>query len=169
MNLKKVVVITAVIIALVLMFSYGKSGAEEKPAAYDLGNGYTAVENSVFDTLTQHDMLLDLRDKEIAYYKQTIAQLKELNDKKDNIQESRIAVLKDTLVLKDQVIALKDENIAGYKALYEAKSAEVKKYKTRSLVDKLFVLGLGAYAVSQIDDSATKFGVSGLTLAIVFK
>jgi len=168
--MKKIIIAIIVAIALFLMFSFGeKANATEQPAAYDLGNGYTAVRVDVFDKLVEHDKLYELYKEEVEYNKKKWEELKELTGKKDEIQEERILVLKDTIGLQDKIIEHKDSIITDAKTLYQMKADEVKKYKTRSLVDKLFVLGLGAYAVSQIDDSATKFGVSGLTLAIVFK
>lgn len=166
MMMKKYII--AITLSLLLLFS-GSALANDKPSAYDLGNGYTAVENTVFDELVQHDKLYELYKEELEYNKKTMAELKELTGKKDEIQDQRILVLKDTIGLQDKIIEHKDSIITDTKVLYQMKADEVKKYKTKSLLDKLLVLGLGAWAISEIDDTGTQIGLGMLTATIVLK
>lgn len=168
--MKKIIIAIIVAIALFLMFSFGgKANATEQPAAYDLGNGYTAVQSEIFDELVKNDKLVDLYKQELEYNKKKWEELKELTAKKDEIQEERILVLKDTIGLQDQIIEHKDSIITDTKVLYQMKADEVKKYKTKSLIDKLLVLGLGAWAISEIDDSSTQMGIGLLTATFVLK
>lgn len=152
-----------------LMLCFGRAEGADKPVAYDLGNGYTAVENTTFDQLIENDKLVDLLKQERDYYKEVYEKAKVLNADKDKIQDERINVLHDTIGLQKQIIDFKDMNINNYKTLYEMKSDEVKKYKAKSLLDKALVLGLGAWAVSEVDDTSTKIGMGALTLTYVFK
>jgi hypothetical protein len=152
------------------MFSFGgKANATEQPAAYDLGNGYTAVRVDVFDKLVEHDKLYELYKEEVEYNKKKWEELKELTGKKDEIQEERILVLKDTIGLQDKIIEHKDSIITDAKTLYQMKADEVKKYKVKSIWDKALVLGLGAWAISEIDDSSTQMGIGLLTATFVLK
>jgi len=138
-----------------------------QPAAYDLGNGYTAVRNDIFDKLVENDKLLELAQEEAKYYKETLDQYIKLTEQKDEIQDSRIQVLKETLVLKDQIISYKDDNIQNWESLYNIKKDEVNSLKTKSIWEKILTVGLGAYAFSQLDDSTDKAIVGGLTIYLV--
>lgn len=158
-------IITAVLILLVLYSFNGCSYAQ--PAVYDLGNGYTAVRNDVFDTLVENDRLLELAREEARYYKETLDEYIRLAEQKDAIQDSRIEVLKETLVLKDQIISYKDDNLQNWESLYNIKRDEVRSLKTKSVWEKILTLGLGAYAFSQLDDSTDKAVVGGLTVYLV--
>ncbi len=152
-----------------LMLTYERSEGADKPVAYDLGNGYTAVQSDVFDELVKNDKLVDLYKKEIEYNKKKLEELKLLTAKKDEIQEQRISLLKDTIDLQNQTISHKDSIINTTKVLYNMKSEEVNKYRTKNLIDKLLVLGLGAWAISETDNSSTKVGMGLLTAAFVLK
>jgi len=149
-------------VALVIFILAGCSYAQ--PAAYDLGNGYTAVRNDVFDKLVENDKLLKLAREEAEYYRETLEQYVKLAEQKDEIQDSRIAVLKETLVLKDQIISYKDDNLQNWESLYNIKKDEVRSLKTKSVWEKILVIGLGAYAFSQLEDSTDKAVVGGLTV-----
>lgn len=138
-----------------------------QPVAYDLGNGYTAVRNDIFDKLVENDKLLELAQEEAKYYKETLDQYIKLTEQKDEIQDSRIQVLKETLVLKDQIISYKDDNIQNWRSLYNIKEAEVRSLKTKNVWEKILTVGLGAYAFSQLDDSTDKAIVGGLTIYLV--
>ncbi len=153
------------IVALIFFIITGCSYAQ--PAAYDLGNGYTAVRNDVFDKLVENDKLLELAQEEVKYYKETLDQYIKLTEQKDEIQDSRIQVLKETLVLKDQIISYKDDNIQNWESLYNIKKDEVNSLKTKSIWEKILTVGLGAYAFSQLDDSTDKAIVGGLTIYLV--
>ena len=156
----------SVLAILILLFTFsGCSYAQ--PAVYDLGNGYTAVRNDVFDKLVENDKLLDLAKEEAEYYKETLDQYIKLTEQKDEIQDSRIQVLKETLVLKDQIISYKDDNIQNWESLYNIKKDEVNSLKTKSIWEKILTVGLGAYAFSQLDDSTDKAIVGGLTIYLV--
>lgn len=135
--------------------------------AYDLGNGYTAVRNDIFDKLVENDKLLELAQEEAKYYKETLDQYIKLTEQKDEIQDSRIQVLKETLALKDQIISYKDDNIQNWESLYNIKKDEVNSLKTKSIWKKILTIGLGAYAFSQLDDSTDKAIVGGLTIYLV--
>jgi len=167
--MKKNFIFSIVIIAALLMLTYGRSEGANKPIAYDLGNGYTAVQSKVFDELVKNDKLVDLYKRELEYNKKKWEELKELTTKKDEIQEKRIMVLKDTIDFQNQVIEHKDSIINNTRVLYQLKADEVKKYKTKSLMDKLLVLGLGAWAISEIDSTGTQIGIGMLTATFVLK
>lgn len=153
------------LIILFLIFT-GCSYAAQS-AVYDLGNGYTAVRNDIFDKLVENDKLLELAQEEAKYYKETLDQYIKLTEQKDEIQDSRIQVLKETLVLKDQIISYKDDNIQNWRSLYNIKEAEVRSLKTKNVWEKILTVGLGAYAFSQLDDSTDKAIVGGLTIYLV--
>lgn len=153
------------LIILFLIFT-GCSYAAQS-AVYDLGNGYTAVRNDVFDRLVENDKLLELAQEEAKYYKETLDQYIKLTEQKDEIQNNRIQVLKETLVLKDQIISYKDNNIQNWESLYNIKKDEVNSLKTKSVWEKILTVGLGAYAFSQLDDSTDKAIVGGLTIYLV--
>jgi hypothetical protein len=167
--MKKTFIFIIVVIAALLMLTYGRSEGADKPVAYDLGNGYTAVQSEIFDELVKNDKLVDLYKQELEYNKKKWEELKELTAKKDEIQEERILVLKDTIGLQDQIIEHKDSIITDAKVLYEMKADEVKKYKAKSIWDKALVLGLGAWAISEIDNSSTQIGLGLLTATFVLK
>lgn len=156
----------SVLAILILLFTFsGCSYAQ--PVAYDLGNGYTVVRNDVFDKLVENDKLLELAQEEAKYYKETLDQYIKLTEQKDEIQNNRIQVLKETLVLKDQIISYKDNNIQNWESLYNIKKDEVNSLKTKSIWKKILTIGLGAYAFSQLDDSTDKAIVGGLTIYLV--
>ena len=150
---------------LILFIITGCSYAQ--PAVYDLGNGYTAVRNDVFDKLVENDKLLDLAKEEAEYYKKTLDQYIKLTEQKDEIQDNRIIVLKETLELKDNIISYKDDNIQNWQSMYNIKEAEVRSLKTKNVWEKILTVGLGAYAFSQLDDSTDKAIVGGLTIYLV--
>ena len=153
------------LIILFLIFT-GCSYAAQS-AVYDLGNGYTAVRNDVFDKLVENDKLLDLAKEEAEYYKKTLDQYIKLTEQKDEIQDNRIIVLKETLELKDNIISYKDDNIQNWQSMYNIKEAEVRSLKTKNVWEKILTVGLGAYAFSQLDDSTDKAIVGGLTIYLV--
>lgn len=153
------------LIILFLIFT-GCSYAAQ-PAVYDLGNGYTAVRNNVFDKLVENDKLLELMKEERDYYKKTLDQYIALEEQKSRIQEERIAVLKDTIEVKNSIIELKDDNLQNWEKLYNIEKAEVRSLKIKKTWEKILTLGLGAYAFSQLDDSSDKAVVGGLTLYLV--
>lgn len=155
----------SLIVMLIFFIITGCSYAQ--PVVYDLGNGYTAVRNDVFDKLVENDKLLELAQEEAKYYKETLDQYIKLTEQKDEIQDSRIQVLKETLVLKDQIISYKDDNIQNWESLYNIKKDEVNSLKTKSIWEKILTIGLGAYAFSQLDDSTDKAIVGGLTIYLV--
>jgi len=159
--MKKLFMIVILILGFILIF---QTQAWSQPVVYDLGNGYTAVENNLFDQFVKNEKLIELYKEDIAYKNDVIEKLKLLHGQSDNIQEQRIEVLKDTLGLKDNIIELKDQNIENYKNLYVMKSDEVNKYKFKNWFDKILVAALGAYAVSEIDDNTGKAAVSAITV-----
>jgi hypothetical protein len=134
------------------------------PVVYKLDDNYIAVRNDVFNKLTESDKLTDSYKKDIEYYKSSINQLKEMQKEKDELQDKRIGILKDTIIVKNEIITLKDENINNYKSLYTIKSNEVRKIKTKSIWQKVLTVGLGAWAISEMDDDNAKYGVGVLTL-----
>lgn len=155
----------SLIATLIFFLIAGCSYAQ--PAVYDLGNGYTAVRNDVFDKLVENDKLLDLAKEEAEYYKKTLDQYIKLTEQKDEIQNNRIIVLKETLELKDNIISYKDDNIQNWRSMYNIKEAEVRSLKTKNVWEKILTVGLGAYAFSQLDDSTDKAVVGGLTIYLV--
>ena len=113
------------------------------------------------------DELLDLAKEEAEYYKKTLDQYIKLTEQKDEIQDNRIIVLKETLELKDNIISYKDDNIQNWQSMYNIKEAEVRSLKTKNVWEKILTVGLGAYAFSQLDDSTDKAIVGGLTIYLV--
>ena len=156
----------SLIAALIFFLITGCSYAAQ-PVAYDLGNGYTAVRNDIFDKLVENDKLLELAQEEAKYYKETLDQYIKLTEQKDEIQNNRIQVLKETLELKDNIISYKDDNIQNWQSMYNIKEAEVRSLKTKNVWEKILTVGLGAYAFSQLDDSTDKAIVGGLTIYLV--
>ena len=152
---------------LILLFIFNGCSYAAQPAVYDLGNGYTAVRNDVFDKLAENDKLLELMKEERDYYKNTLDQYIALEEQKSRIQEERIAVLKDTIEVKNSIIELKDDNLQNWEKLYNIEKAEVRSLKIKKTWEKILTLGLGAYAFSQLDDSSDKAVVGGLTLYLV--
>lgn len=157
----------SVLAILILLFTFSGCSYAAQPAVYDLGNGYTAVRNDVFDKLVENDKLLDLAKEEAEYYKKTLDQYIKLTEQKDEIQDNRIVVLKETLELKDNIISYKDDNIQNWQSMYNIKEAEVRSLKTKNVWEKILTVGLGAYAFSQLDDSTDKAVVGGLTIYLV--
>ena len=157
----------SVLTILILLFTFSGCSYAAQPAVYDLGNGYTAVRNDVFDKLVENDKLLDLAKEEAEYYKKTLDQYIKLTEQKDEIQDNRIIVLKETLELKDNIISYKDDNIQNWQSMYNIKEAEVRSLKTKNVWEKILTVGLGAYAFSQLDDSTDKAIVGGLTIYLV--
>lgn len=137
--------------------------------AYDLGNGYTAVKNNVLSRLVENEKMLEVYKEEVEYYKQALEDIKSLQSDRYVIQSERISVLKDTITVKDDIIILKDMNIENYKNLYDMKTDELRTVKRKTLLDKLLVLGIGVYGVSQIDDTSGKVAVGAATLTFVLK
>ena len=90
-----------------------------------------------------------------------------MQKEKDDLQDKRIGILKDTIIVKNEIITLKDENINNYKSLYTIKSNEVRKIKTKSIWQKVLTVGLGAWAISEMDDDNARYGVGALTLYLV--
>ena len=86
---------------------------------------------------------------------------------KPHTKEERIAVLKDTLEVKNSIIELKDDNLQNQEKLYNIEKAEVRSLKIKKTWEKILTLGLGAYAFSQLDDSSDKAVVGGLTIYLV--
>ncbi|MDD3263442.1 MAG: hypothetical protein PHT94_00940 [Candidatus Nanoarchaeia archaeon] len=168
--MNKKVKIAVFLVFLVNFFSYfaGMSYSNEKPV-YKLNNNYIAVREDIFNDLVTSQKLLDQYKEDSEYLNKTIEELRKLHQERNIIQDERIDVLKKTVDLKDQIIEYKDMNVNNYKMLYDVKAEEVRKQKQKTLMDKLFTLGLGAFAVSQIDDSSSKTAVGVLTLAIVLK
>lgn len=163
-------ILTIIIISFLLLFSLVISAdSKENPASYDLKNGYIAVRSDVFNKLVENDKLLEIYKEEAKYYKESLTELKELQSERFTIQDQRIFVLKETVAVKDDIIALKDKNVENYKSLYDIKSAEVRTLKRKTLLDKLLVLGIGAYGVSQIDDTGGQIAVGAATLSFILK
>ena len=133
------------------------------PAAYKLNTEYVAVRTDVFNKLTENDKMVDQLRTEIEYYKKTLQELKTLENQKDEIQNERISVLKDTMILKDQVISYKDQQmdykdnqIDNYQQLYQIKDKELSRLKTKNWFEKILLVALGGYAISELDDNAAK-------------
>lgn len=154
---------------LILLLQTNTVYSKDLPVSYDLKNGYTAVRNDVLNKLVENDKLIDVYKEEATYYKESLAELKELQSERFTIQNERIYVLKETISVKDDIINLKDKNIDNYKSLYDIKSAEVRTLKRKTLLDKLLVLGIGAYGVSQIDDTGGQIAVGAATLSFILK
>jgi len=131
---------------------------------YDLGDGYTAVRNDVFDQLVENDQLLDVYKQEVVYYKNTLEQYMVLSDERKDIQDARIVLFKETIDIKDQIIEYKDSQIENYSQLYQIKSAEANRRVFKNWFDRFLLLAVGAYAVSQIDDNTGKAAVSAITV-----
>jgi len=131
---------------------------------YDLGDGYTAVRNDVFDQLVDNDKLLEVYKEEAEYYKSTLEQYMALSNERKDIQEARIVLLKDTVRVKDEIISYKDSQIDNYSQLYQIKSAEANKRVFKNWFDKLLLVSVGAYAVSEIDDDSGKAAVGAVTI-----
>jgi len=157
------------LISLILMFViiFSRNAYAAQPATYDLGNGYTAVRNDVFDKLVENDRLIDLIKEERDYYKKTLEEFMTLEEQKSRIQEERIAVLKDTIEVKNSIIELKDDNLQNWEKLYNMEKAEVRSLKIKKTWEKILTLGLGAYAFSQLEDSTDKAVVGSLTVYLV--
>ena len=153
---------------VILLFSTTAFSNSNQPA-YKLNEQYTAVRNDVFTKLVENDKLLDVYKEEVSYLKTSLEELRNLQSERYTIQSERIDVLKETVLVKDDIIALKDKNVENYKALYDIKSAEVRKVKRDSLLDKLLVLGLGAAAASNVDDNGAKAAIGIATLTFVLK
>ena len=133
------------------------------PVAYKLNTEYVAVRTDVFNKLTENDKMVDQLRTEIEYYKKTLQELKTLENQKDEIQNERISVLKDTMILKDQVISYKDQQmdykdnqIDNYQQLYQIKDKELSRLKTKNWFEKILLVALGGYAISELDDNTAK-------------
>ena len=133
------------------------------PAAYKLNTEYVAVRTDVFNKLTENDKMVDQLRTEIEYYKKTLQELKTLENQKDEIQNERISVLKDTMILKDQVISYKDQQmdykdnqINNYQQLYQIKDKELSRLKNKNWFEKILLVALGGYAISELDDITAK-------------
>ena len=155
-------------LAFLIVFLFSTTAFSNQPA-YKLNEQYTAVRNDVFTKLVKNDKLLDVYKEEVSYLKTSLEELRNLQSERYTIQSERIDVLKETVLVKDDIIALKDKNVENYKALYDIKSAEVRKVKRDSLLDKLLVLGLGAAAASNVDDNGAKAAIGIATLTFVLK
>ena len=155
-------------LAFLIVFLFSATAFSNQPA-YKLNEQYTAVRNDVFTKLIENDKLLDVYKEEVSYLKTSLEELRGLQSERYTIQSERIDVLKETVLVKDDIIALKDKNVENYKALYDIKSAEVRKVKRDSLLDKLLVLGLGAAAASNVDDNGAKAAIGIATLTFVLK
>lgn len=149
---------------LLVILTSTVSFANNSVAVYDLENGYTAVRNDVFDQLVENDELLAVYKEEAEYYKSTLEQYMALSDERKDIQEARIVLLKDTIGIKDEIISYKDSQIDNYSQLYQIKSAEADKRVFKNWFDKLLLVSIGAYAVSQIDDDSGKAAVGAVTI-----
>lgn len=154
---------------LILLLQTNTVYSKDLPVSYNLKNGYTAVRNDVLNKLVENDKLIDVYKEEATYYKESLAELKELQSERFTIQNERIFVLKETISVKDDIINLKDKNIDNYKSLYDIKSTEVRTLKRKTLLDKLLVLGIGAYGVSQIEDTGGQIAVGAATLSFILK
>ncbi|HQQ39705.1 MAG TPA: hypothetical protein PKY72_05350 [Bacilli bacterium] len=153
-----------ILTVLLLILTIVNPAYSQSTAVYDLGNGYTAVRNDIFDQWVENDELLDVYREEAEYYKKTLEQFMALSDEKGDIQEARIVLLKDTIYLKDEIINYKDSQIENYNQLYQIKSVEANKRVFSNWFSKLLLLGMGAYAVSEIDDTAGRAAVGALTI-----
>lgn len=165
--IKRILIIILLVFTIVFLYQHISWGAEK--VSYDLGNGYIAVREDVFNNLVTNDKLLELAKKEKEYYESSLKELQAMNSERFLIQENRIGILKDTLVLKDEKISLKDENLKKFEELYNIKSKEVRKFKANSLFEKFLTLGIGVWAVSEIDDNNARIGIGATTLYLVFK
>lgn len=152
----------------IFIFSLASPVFADGKAAYKLDNGYIAVREDVFNSLTTNDKLVDELKKEVDYYKSSIAELKTLNTQKDEIQGQRITVLKDTITLKDQIIEYKNATITDYDKLYKNEKAINSKFRAKNLLEKLCLIALTGYACSQIDDTGAKCAVGAAGAALVF-
>lgn len=151
---------------VILLFS---TTAFSNQPAYKLNEQYTAVRNDVFTKLVENDKLLDVYKEEVEYLKTSLEELRGLQSERYKIQSERIDVLRETVAVKDDIIKLKDKNVENYQALYDIKSAEVRKAKRETLLDKILVLGLGAVAASNVDDDGAKAAIGIATLTFVLK
>jgi hypothetical protein len=159
-------------ILLIFCFIINISGivyAETKDPVYDLGNGYTAVRNDIFDKLVENEKLLDLVKEERDYYKKTLDEYIKLAEQRDKIQSERIAILKDTINIKNSIIEHKDDNLQNWENLYNIKTEENKRLMYSSLMDKLLIVALGAYAVDNLEDSTDQVVVGGLSLYLLLR
>jgi|GEM_PF-3025542 len=162
MNKKIFILVIALLILLpTIVF------ADEAPA-YKLSNGRISVDEEVFNQLVTNDKKMEVYKEEVDYLKKSIEELKNLHKQGDSIQEQRILVLKDTISLKDQVIGYKDDNIKNWEKIYNIEHKKVNKLKTMSLIEKILVTGLTAYAISNIEDSSAKVAVGTIGASIVF-
>ena len=155
-------------LAFLIVFLFSTTAFSNQPA-YKLNEQYTAVRNDVFTKLVENDKLLDVYKEEVEYLKTSLEELRGLQSERYKIQSERIDVLRETVAVKDDIIKLKDKNVENYQALYDIKSAEVRKAKRETLLDKILVLGLGAVAASNVDDDGAKAAIGIATLTFVLK
>ena len=155
-------------LAFLIVFLFSATAFSNQPA-YKLNEQYTAVRNDVFTKLIENDKLLDVYKEEVSYLKTSLEELRNLQSERYTIQSERIDVLRETVAVKDDIIKLKDKNVENYQALYDIKSAEVRKAKRETLLDKILVLGLGAVAASNVDDDGAKAAIGIATLTFVLK
>ncbi len=158
----------SIFLSVLIVIMFATVSFANQPA-YKLNDHYTAVRNDVFTKLVESDKLLEVYREEVEYLKSALEDLRGLQSERYAIQSERIDVLRETIAVKDDIIVLKDKNVDNYKALYDIKSAEVRKAKRDTLIDKLLVLGLGAVAVSNVDDNTAKAAVGVATLTFVLK
>ena len=111
---------------------------------------------------------MEVYKDEVDYLKKSIEELKALYKTSDSIQEQRFTVLKDTIELKDQIIVYKDDNIKNWEKIYNVEHSKVNKLKTMSLIEKILVTGLTAYAISNMDDSSAQAAVGAIGASIIF-
>ena len=159
-------IITTIIIFFIIfcpMFAYGA-----EPAAYKLPNGRISVDEDVFNQLVTNEKKMEVYKEEVEYLKKSIEELKTLYKTSDSIQEQRVTVLKDTIELKDQIIVYKDDNIKNWEKIYNVEHSKVNKLKTMSLIEKILITGLTAYAISNIDDSSAQAAVGAIGASIIF-
>ena len=151
-----------------LTFVIATGAYAEEQSAYKLPNGRISVDADVFNQLVANDKKTEVYKEEVIYLKKSIEELKSLYKTSDGIQEQRVAVLKDTISLKDQVIEYKDDNIKNWEEIYNIEHKKVNKLKTMSLLEKVLITGLTIYACSEIEDTSSRVAVGTIGASIVF-
>lgn len=159
--------ISTIIISLILILTICTPIFADNRPAYRLPDGRISVQEDVFNSLVTNDKLMEVYKEETEYLHKTIADLKILNEQGANIQEQRVAVLKDTIGLKDQVIVYKDENLLSLEKMYNIEHKKVNKFKTMSFIEKFLITGLTVYACSEIDNSSAQMAVGAIGTSII--